>query len=331
MLIQSTIAAAPADAAVDEDEVEHIVPMSALTGESGVGAVLSGQYVASMMQMVGSSTGAGPVEAKLHESVRAASTTEQQHEIIALDNDQLSLHEPNWQRFRKESEHGKPTLVVSFLGDTSAGKSHTIRELIGDVSGVDRPFCQAAGQVNATTFNVNLYVCKHLVPDVTLNFLDLEGENGTEAPVMATARSLAAGATGRHKAVSEMFPKLAYTTSDVLVVVCREPFFNRRYLERSIELAKRANSGVHNVDHPALVLIGNKLPGEECELDVRKSTDQFFDAWGDEANTLNQYFSAVICLYIPHKRGMWLDADENLINGADVFKQQLEQLKVSVW
>lgn len=37
-----------------------------------------------------------------------------------------------------------------------------------------------------------------------------------------------------------------------------------------MELAKRANSGVHNVDAPALVLVGNKLPGEECELDVRK-------------------------------------------------------------
>ena len=145
------------------------------------------------------------------------------------------------------------------------------------------------------------------------------------------ARSLvttASGTTQRHRAVADMFPKLAYTTSDVLVVVCREPFYNRRYLERCIDLAKRANSGVHNVDHPALVLIGNKLPGEECELDVRKSTAQFFEAWGAEGDTLHQYFSAIVAIYIPHKRGMWLNADDVLVNGAEVFAQQMTQLKV---
>jgi hypothetical protein len=125
-----------------------------------------------------------------------------------------------------------------------------------------------------------------------------------------------------------MFPKLAYTTSDVLVVVCREPFFNRRYLERCIALASRANSGVHNVDHPALVLVGNKLPGEECELDVRKATAQFFEAWGAEADALHTYFSAVLCIYVPHKRGMWLDAADNIVNGAEVFASQMDQLRV---
>lgn len=102
------------------------------------------------------------------------------------------------------------------------------------------------------------YVCKSLVPGVCVNMLDFEGENGTETPVMAAVRELlsplrphcnvssfshvqarslytggaaSSGSHPRHRAVSELFPKLAYTTSDVLVMVCREPFYNRRYLE----------------------------------------------------------------------------------------------------
>jgi hypothetical protein len=45
-----------------------------------------------------------------------------------------------------------------------------------------------------------------------------------------------------------------------------------RYLTRTIELAKRANSGVDNVSCPALLLIGNKLPGEEIETCIETST-----------------------------------------------------------
>ena len=50
------------------------------------------------------------------------------------------------------------------------------------------------------------------------------------------------------------------------------PALDRRYLSRTVEFAKRANAGVDNVNRPALILIGNKLPGEECELDIEKCT-----------------------------------------------------------
>ena len=63
-----------------------------------------------------------------------------------------------------------------------------------------------------------------------------QGENGGDAPLMLAARGAAGaaaswigggGTAARHKAVHEYFPKLAYTTSDVVIVVCREPFYNR--------------------------------------------------------------------------------------------------------
>ncbi len=132
--------------------------------------------------------------------------------------------------------------------------------------------------------------------------------------------------SARHTAVAEYFPKLAYTTSDIVVVVCREPFYNRRYLERCLEFAKRANAGVTNVDRPALVLLGNKLPGEECVTDVNASTGQFFSAWGEDAKVLDSYFSAVVCLYMPHKGNMWRQ-DGTVVDGADVFQEQIGKLR----
>jgi len=132
--------------------------------------------------------------------------------------------------------------------------------------------------------------------------------------------------SARHTAVAEYFPKLAYTTSDIVVVVCREPFYNRRYLERCLEFAKRANAGVTNVDRPALVLLGNKLPGEECVTDVNASTGQFFSAWGEDAKVLDSYFSAVVCLYMPHKGNMWRQ-DGTVVDGADVFHDQIGKLR----
>ena len=53
-----------------------------------------------------------------------------------------------------------------------------------------RPFCQvASSQKAATTYNVNLYVCKSLVPGMNVNLLDYEGENGSDTPVMAAVSS----------------------------------------------------------------------------------------------------------------------------------------------
>ncbi len=129
----------------------------------------------------------------------------------------------------------------------------------------------------------------------------------------------------RSEQVASHFPRLAYTTSDVIVMVAREPFYNRRYLDRCIQLAKRANSGVANVQRPALVLVGNKLPGDEVVLDVDASTTAFFDCWGDDAQELDSFFSAILCVYVPHKSSVWTDPDDptRTLDGATACELQL--------
>jgi hypothetical protein len=133
----------------------------------------------------------------------------------------------------------------------------------------------------------------------------------------------------RSQTVANFFPRLAYTTSDVIVMVSREPFYNRRYLDRCILLAKRANSGIANVQRPALILVGNKLPGDEVVLDVDASTTAFFDCWGDDAQELDSFFSAILCVYIPHKNSIWTDPKDpsRRLDGAVACKQQLDKLR----
>jgi hypothetical protein len=133
----------------------------------------------------------------------------------------------------------------------------------------------------------------------------------------------------RASRVAEYFPRLAYTTSDVIVMVSREPFFNRRYLDRCIELAKHANSGVTNVQRPALVLVGNKLPGDEVVLDVDASTTRFFECWGEDATELDSFFSAILCVYIPHKNSVWTDPDDpgKVLDGKKACSMQLAKLR----
>ena len=102
----------------------------------------------------------------------------------------------------------------------------------------------------------------------------------------------------------ELFPKLAYTCSDVVVLVGTEPFFSSRYLERVIAFAARANAGVGDADLPILLLVCNRRDADACILDIQASTAQFLEAMGESFRTLDQYFSALLCVYLPNRRSL---------------------------
>jgi hypothetical protein len=82
--------------------------------------------------------------------------------------------------------------TCSFLGDTSAGKSHTIRELLGSKE-ARKPFVQrAAAQFASTTANVNLYMCRELCTDAMVALL------GTSAFACSSAGALQSPAACVH-------------------------------------------------------------------------------------------------------------------------------------
>ena len=223
-------------------------PRGALTSASRRG---SGQSDAPDVLSVGSAgasllpTVAGPAGSA---GIRTALERESRHELVALMGRELTVNWANYNAFKAEVDSA-PVMVVSFLGDTSVGKSTTISALMSSFE--DKPHVQRGrDQTRSTTGNVNLYASAALGDRLSVNFLDFEGEAGSETPMMVgggsgqqggvrstTARllGLAAGVLdssqrasplARAEAVRDLFPKLAYCMSDVIVLIGIEPFFS---------------------------------------------------------------------------------------------------------
>ena len=106
----------------------------------------------------------------------------------------------------------------------------------------------------------------------------------------------------RSDAVRDLFPKLAYSASDVVCMVGTEPFFSTRYLERVAAFSARANAGVSDADLPILLLVCNRRDADACELDIQASTAQFANAMGENLRTLDSFYSAMLAVYLPNKR-----------------------------
>jgi hypothetical protein len=194
---------------------------------AGPRSMRTGRYLASLMTVAESvddhsTTGDAGAAAAMERRVKDAAMIEMNHEIIGL-GDKLVINEENLAELRASVDPDAAALVVSFLGDTSAGKSHTIRELMSVSE--SRPYCQEArGQSVATTFNVNLFPCQTIAPGMVVHLVDYEGENGSNTPIMMAVSSdrvtlqpgsckmsSSLGAFGRlsHNAISRRFQAVA--------------------------------------------------------------------------------------------------------------------------
>jgi len=119
---------------------------------SGVGVRSTGAPSGGALSSL--SSGGGGTDAS---ELAAARSAEVRHELVALLDGKLTLNWANYEDFRARADPEAPTLVVSFLGDTSVGKSTVIRALIGD-GGETRPYVQrSSAQSASTTYNVNMY------------------------------------------------------------------------------------------------------------------------------------------------------------------------------
>ena len=144
-------------------------------------AVVSGDQLAALFASgLGASaggegfSGAGGVS----EDLSAARASELQHELVALLDGKLTLNYANYEEFRARADPDAPTLVVSFLGDTSVGKSTVIRALIGD-GGEFRPFVQRSSTQSAsTTYNVNMYTSARVLDGFAVHFLVRDASAG---------------------------------------------------------------------------------------------------------------------------------------------------------
>ncbi|CAF1446801.1 unnamed protein product, partial [Rotaria sordida] len=185
----------------------------------------------------------------------------------------------------------------------------------------------------ATTGNVNCYFSKSDENNKTL-LLDYEGEKGSAFPLLLFARRGWAHLTGsaekakqRRQAITDYFPKLAYILSDVVILLGNDDLASTDYLTRCREFALKANDGVNQMPHrPVLVIIQNKcsLAQSAAPDDVTK---KFFDIHGQEAATLNLYFSEIKCFCLPHNEQLQRLKNGMILDGTQIFDRQMSDLK----
>ncbi|KAF0690488.1 Aste57867_18113 [Aphanomyces stellatus] len=172
--------------------------------------------------------------------------------------------------------------VISFLGNTTAGKSFLIRSLMADRE--VRPFCFDEEKMCSTTANANMYASTHVVTDTRVNVIDFEGENGL-TPFMNMIRrtkhlfhSAKDETKQRHIAVETYFPKIAYLLSDVIVLVGDTSLVNKDYFTRCRDFAMKANVGVsETMCRPSLLIVHNKC-SLTANFDVAATTREFMQA-----------------------------------------------------
>lgn len=168
--------------------------------------------------------------------------------------------------------------VVSFIGDTGVGKSHTISQLLAedDEYNQDRNKMpvhhddpKIAHEKGSTSSNVKIYTTHSMIPtrDIKIRLLDFEGSNGTRVPMTLQEKYDLQGTkeeedwlSDRLNVVTEDFPKAAYCLSEAIVMIGREPFSNTRYEERLKHIAS-AGEVVRNMPtpvKPVLIIVCNK-------------------------------------------------------------------------
>ncbi|UJR12365.1 hypothetical protein I4U23_016542 [Adineta vaga] len=227
--------------------------------------------------------------------------------------------------------------VVSLLGNTSSGKSFVARHLLCESSydyNNNGPVCiDETEKKGATTGNVNCYGSKSNNNIKTL-ILDYEGEKGSGFPLLLYARRgwerltrTAEKAKQRRQAVTDYFPKLAYILSDVVILLGNEDLASTDYLTRCHEFALKANDGVSQIPYrPVLVIIQNKCSVVKS-LALDDVTKNFFDIHGQEAMTLQDYFSEIKCFCLPHSELLQRTRIGTILDGRQIFDQQIVELK----
>ncbi|CAD0083511.1 unnamed protein product, partial [Aureobasidium vineae] len=198
---------------------------------------------------------------------------------------------------------------VSFVGQTGAGKSSLIK-LIIDLSvkthrQFDTPVVGAIGNISPTSTDVHLYMDPSTSnSDHPILYADCEGLEGGEREPVATkaVRQRATKATSgvpdnsvhhvserdliwadnswkrtREFAVRELYPRLLYTFSDVIVFVLKNPKVVESVLVKLVEWAAAALEGSSNqpvLPHAIIALNAseNATPAELWDVDVATET-----------------------------------------------------------
>lgn len=157
--------------------------------------------------------------------------------------------------------------------------------------------------------------------------LDYEGEKGTYLPRLLKHMSdewTDERAEKRRKAVSEYFPKLAYTISNVIILLSRGDFSKYDYISRCYDFAERATKNLQQNPYKPVIIMIQNYSSIAMLQPIRETTREFFQIHlCSETEKLRNFFEAVYCMRLPYKSNETGDIDD--INKR--FTNQMTDLK----
>eukprot|EP01012_Entosiphon_sulcatum_P030736 TRINITY_DN380_c0_g1_i2.p1 TRINITY_DN380_c0_g1~~TRINITY_DN380_c0_g1_i2.p1 ORF type:complete len:1069 (-),score=121.99 TRINITY_DN380_c0_g1_i2:388-3567(-) len=247
---------------------------------------------------------------------------EDEHCLISLEPTEDSKCQIVFnQSFFPEATDAGPdsvTFVVSFVGDTAAGKSHLVGELAFRLrSRLDckLPRRGAQGQSEPTTGDVHLYRAESDLAGPTTScdlFLDFEGlcgktPQGWVSKAFQRMKPDSKFLQEREAAANQQLPTLAYALSEVLVYVTREALHNTQITERLHSWAENCcPHGSTFASKPALVVIRNRCPSAEL-LTEQQASALKQAIWSGNGNgtsetPLESYFRELCIVTLPDEK-----------------------------
>lgn len=225
----------------------------------------------------------------------------------------IKVNKAEIDRFAMQAS-SKPAMVLSFLGDTHAGKSFLVncfQELLMDKFAVHLATVAGSKKTQPTSANVQLF---RLLSDKDTIMLiqDIEGTEASNILPMDISESemqLASVFNGdmqnycsvRRESVKHHLPKFAYVTSNIVVYVTKLDVSNHDMYKKLKDLALTlVTNGVYNAEKPVLFVVCNQQHPEDIEdhLDVETTSTEFIQAHGTE---LLDLYHSVKVINIPRR------------------------------
>lgn len=231
----------------------------------------------------------------------------------------VDLNEANFSEMIAIADKQRSSIKVSFVGDTGAGKSLVITQLLkfDDRIRYGRgPLVATPGQLEATTGNVCVYSTTSRDGKHNFMLLDFEGAFGSLPRRLRNRlindqngeilNQLNEMSKERHDVIRTVFPQLAYLISNVVVLLDKQPPHHTGYIEKLTKFAELSTMNSGTGEKPFLIVIqnfanpDNQRDGEQA-YSIEQSTANFNECIQRQKKTqeLLQHYREVCFIRLP--------------------------------
>lgn len=202
------------------------------------------------------------------------------------------------------------SFVIVMYGATKAGKSFITKYLIDD--SITGPVVAHNSSFKPTSSNITFFPTT--IENEKCLILDIEGKDAlSKLPTTETInikekleilnlKDEKEYCEIRNRTVEEVFPKLAYTSGNVVIYVTENDLGRSEHVKEISKIAFRnALNGIYNGEKPYLIIISNKqeIPSKDVSSEdfVKETTDNFLEI--DEVLALKEFYENIWVFKLP--------------------------------